>query len=89
MPWREVSEARYDEMLGVLPPALWLAKGFLVGEPFDHRRCSVTHGMRASFAAFVQHEGKFFEGDPMTAPEFRAFDPSTIAVAPTQGDLRF
>jgi hypothetical protein len=45
--------------------------------------------MRASFAAFIQHEGKFFEGEPMTVPEFRAFDPSTIAVAPTQGDLRF
>jgi hypothetical protein len=42
MPWKEVDEARYDEMLGVLPPALWLAKGFLVGEPYDHRLCTIT-----------------------------------------------
>jgi hypothetical protein len=28
--FKEVDEARYDEMLGVLPPALWTAKGFLV-----------------------------------------------------------
>jgi hypothetical protein len=35
MPWKEVSEARYDEMLGILPPAMWVGKGFLVGEPHD------------------------------------------------------
>jgi len=39
---KECTEERYNEMLGVLPPALWLAKGFLVGEPHDHRRCKIT-----------------------------------------------
>ena len=29
--FKEVDEFRYDEMLGVLPPALWIGKGFLVG----------------------------------------------------------
>jgi hypothetical protein len=49
---KECSEERYDEMLGVLPPALWLSKGFLVGEPFDHRKCKVTNVVRASYAFF-------------------------------------
>ena len=39
---KECSEERYDELLGVLPPALWLANRFLVGEPYDHRRCKIT-----------------------------------------------
>ena len=26
---QECTAERYDEMLGVLPPALWLSKGFL------------------------------------------------------------
>ena len=46
--FKEVGEARYDEMLGVLPPALWIDKGFLVGEPFDHRRCKATGRLTAS-----------------------------------------
>jgi hypothetical protein len=75
---KECTAERYDEMLGVLPPALWLSKGFLVGEPFDHRRCKVTHEVRASYAAFFQRDGKFYEGNNMTVPEFRAFDLSSL-----------
>ena len=71
---QECSEERYDEMLEILPPALWLAKGFLVGEPFDHRTCSITKVVRASYAAFFQHRSKFYEGGYMTVPEFKAFD---------------
>ncbi len=41
--WREVSEDRYMEMLEVLWPAAWEPeRGFLVGEAWDHKRCSVT-----------------------------------------------
>ena len=41
---KEVDEERYDGMLGMLPPALWLGKGFLVGEQQaqlgrPHRHC--------------------------------------------------
>jgi hypothetical protein len=75
---QECSEERYDEMLGILPPAVMLGKGFLVGEPFDHRTCSVTKVVRASYAAFFQKDGKFYEGDNMTVPEFRAFDVSAL-----------
>jgi hypothetical protein len=80
MPWREVSEARYDEMLGVLPPALWLAKGFLVGEPYTHRVCTVTKDIRATYTPLIQYEGKFYEGDDITVPEFRKLDPAVVAL---------
>lgn len=33
--WIEVTEERYDEMLGVLPPEIMTGLGFLVGEPSD------------------------------------------------------
>ena len=56
--FKECTEERWDEMLGVLPPALWIAKGFLVGEPFDHRTCKITAVVRATYAAFINH------GDP-------------------------
>ena len=71
---QECSEERYDEMLGILPPALMIGKGFLVGEPFDHRKCKVTNVVRASYAAFFQHKGKFYEAGNMSVPEFKAFD---------------
>lgn len=72
--WKECTEERFDEMLGVLPPALWLAKGFLVGEPFDHRTCTVRGNVAPTYAAFVSHAGRFYEGPNMTEAEFRAFD---------------
>jgi hypothetical protein len=75
---KECSEERYDEMLGVLPPALWLAKGFLVGEPFDHRTCRVTKVVCASYAAFFQHKGKFYEAGNMTVSEFKAFNVESL-----------
>jgi hypothetical protein len=31
--WKEVSEARYDEALGVLSPTIWLGKGFFELDP--------------------------------------------------------
>ena len=46
--WIETTEERYDEMLGVLPPAYWSSIGFLVGEPMDHN----ANG-QPRFSAFV------------------------------------
>ena len=76
--FKECTEERYVEMLGVLPPALWIAKGFLVGEPFDHRTCKKTGVVRATYAAFINHGDKFYEGPNMTVPEFRALDVATL-----------
>jgi hypothetical protein len=77
--WKEVDETRYNEMLEILPPAVWIPKGFLVGEPWNHRICKVSGQFRPTYAPFVSYRDKFYECDePMTGPEFRAFDPSTI-----------
>jgi len=64
--WKEVSEARYDEALGVLSPTIWLGKGFLMGEPHHHGLCTVTNKIRPTYAAFIQAFGRYYEGDPMT-----------------------
>lgn len=76
--WKEVDEERYDEMLGMMWPALWLQHGFLVGEPFDHRVCKVSGQVRATYAAFLQHNGKFYEGPNMTRLEFTNFNVATL-----------
>jgi hypothetical protein len=47
---KECSAERYDEMLGVLPPALWLANRFLVGEPADHRRCKINNKILPTYS---------------------------------------
>jgi hypothetical protein len=72
--WKQCSEADYDYGLCVLPPALWLSHGFLVGEPFDHRVCTVTGYTAPTFAAFVRKDDKFYNGPNMTVAEFRAID---------------
>lgn len=70
--FKQVSAARYDDMLNILPPALWLGRGFLVGEPMRHD----DHG-RAMFTAFL-HTGRgeavtYYEAlEPMTVRDFRA-----------------
>lgn len=80
MTWREVTADRYDEMLGVVPPAVQTAAGFLVGEPWRHKRCEATgREDQPAFAAFVDRNGRYFEAsEPMTVAEFRAFNPRDI-----------
>jgi hypothetical protein len=71
---KDCSEERYDEILGVLPPTVWVGKGFLVGEPHDHRKCTITGEIAPTYAAFFAAFGKYHEGDPMTVAEFVHFD---------------
>lgn len=74
MQFKKVTEERYDEMLGVLPPALWLSYGFLVGEAMDHN----SNG-QPTFSAFVNKGEDFFElAEPMTMAEFKALNVSEI-----------
>jgi hypothetical protein len=75
---KECTEERYDEMLGILPPAMMSSNGFLVGEPFDHRVCKVTGNISPTFAAFFQKGETYYEGDNMTIAEFRAFNVADI-----------
>lgn len=76
--WNEVTEERYDEMLGCLPPRLMSGHGFLVGEPFTHRTCTVSGNVLPDWAAFVHVNGRYFEGPNMTVPEWRALNPMTV-----------
>lgn len=75
--WKEITEQRYDEMLGAVPPVLQMAKGFLVGEAVD---LDPTSG-NPRFAAFINHEGRFYEcSQPMTRGQFRWFSPEHLSV---------
>lgn len=65
--WTPCTEARYDDMLNVLPPAAHERGGFLVGEPWDH---DAGNG-QPRYAAFRQRGGTFYESSrPMTRAEF-------------------
>jgi hypothetical protein len=55
---KEVSFERYDDMLGAVPPLRHNGNGFLVGEAYSLRECSVSGETRDTFMAFKQHNGK-------------------------------
>ena len=66
--WEESTEEDYDYGLNVLPPAIWIKGGFMVGEPYDH---DASNG-KPRFQAFRQR-GDIYEKAtrPMTREEFR------------------
>jgi len=70
-------------MLEVLPPALWLRGGFLVGEPFDH---DAGNG-QPRYGAYRRIDGGYMVASrPMTTAEFRAelkgeTEPRQLAIA--------
>lgn len=67
----EVSEERYDEMLGVLPPVAWIDKGFLVGEPWRHNEAG-----NPMFAPLMHVGGRYYEGtEPITVADWRKLNP--------------
>ena len=63
---QEVTEERYDEMLGALPPERMTGNAFLVGEPMDHN----GEGCRARYELYFTHEGKYFYGGLATVKDF-------------------
>ena len=65
--WVPTTADMYDEMLNVLPPALWIGSGFLVGEPQRH-----DNSGRPVFAAFIESNGSFF-AQYLNGPDFKAF----------------
>lgn len=73
--WIEVSEERYDEMMGVVPPIM-MPDGFLVGEASMHRSCMASNKpderyVMATYAAFKRIDGKFYAScESLTRPEF-------------------
>lgn len=71
----KTTEAKYWEMLEVLPPAIMTGDGFLVGEPMDHN----AQGQPRFSAFFEYPRGTFYESvGPMTVAEFRALQPSDL-----------
>ena len=69
--WKQVDEARYDEMLGVLPPIAWVAYGFLVGEAWDHHP---TKGY-SRYQAMLARGGKYYESTrPLGVKEWKSLD---------------
>lgn len=79
MTWKPITEERWDYALGVVPPAFMGNSGFLLGEPFDHHRCSVTGQIRARYAALIRVNGRYFEHDlPLTLAEFKAVKPAEV-----------
>lgn len=67
--WSPTTAEKYSEMLDVLPPAMMLPGGFLVGEPCDH------HAMngRPRFQAYRQIGDRYLVASrPMTRQEFRS-----------------
>jgi len=66
--WEPTTEGQYDEMLCVLPPAMFGTGGFLVGEPYDH---DAGNG-QPRYQAFLHIDGKpFVSSRPMTCAEFK------------------
>jgi hypothetical protein len=82
--FRTCTEARYNEMLEVLPPLAWTRKGFLVSEPWSHRTCKVTGQYRPTYQAMVRCVGMlggYCESTSgLTVPEWRALNPVTLQI---------
>jgi hypothetical protein len=73
--WKEVTEDRYDEMLGVLPPIAWTDYGFLVGEPWDHHP---IYGF-SRYTAMLQYCGRFYESTrPVGVKAWKTLDLTTL-----------
>lgn len=67
--WEPSTAERYAYMLGILPPAMWIAGYFLVGEPTDH--CAATGAPR--FQAYRKRGTHYYASSrPMTRVELRA-----------------
>ena len=79
--WKRISEARYNEMLGCVPPIYsaipkGCSDGFLVGEAWDHNEYGVPR-----FAPFMRIGSEFYEGsEPMTTADFASFKVFTMEV---------
>lgn len=77
--WKEVTEDRYNDMLNVIPPLAWVSKGFLVGEAWTHKICSINHRMSSAFQAMVRSNGQYYEClEPMTVAEWREVHSSEV-----------
>jgi hypothetical protein len=74
--WHEITEERFEELLGCLPPAAFGRGGFLVGEPWDHH---ATSG-KPRFQACVKRGTKCYaSARAVTRDEFRTIELPPLA----------
>ncbi len=71
----EVSEEKYFEMLGVVPPERMAYGGFLVGEAWDHNNKGEPR-----YQLFIEEGGKFYDCGLATTGEFDLFTVPVTAV---------
>lgn len=69
---KEVSQERYDEMLGCLPPERMASGGFLVGEPVTHGKDLSGH-FGALYELYFTEAGKYYYGGLASVNDFDAF----------------
>jgi hypothetical protein len=69
---KEITEDRFFDMLGALPPIDHKGTSFLLGEPYSHRHCSVTGECAPTYAGFLQIGDSYFETrEAVTRKEFQ------------------
>jgi hypothetical protein len=79
MKFIKVTEDKFDEMLGCVPPIEWERNRFLVGEPNDHRRCRVTGRFLETYHGYWRFDGQCYgAAEDTTIPEFRAIGRSEV-----------
>jgi hypothetical protein len=76
--WKVITEAEYFDALEVLPPAYHDHRGFLIGEPHDHRTCTVKGTLCAEYAAYVRIGDVCYGGRNLTVYEYRQLDLATV-----------
>jgi hypothetical protein len=78
--FKVVTHERFIDQLEILPPAYQNGKGFLMGEPFNHRTCAVCRRYLPTYTAFISYRDCFYESDePMTVAEFMVFDTRSLS----------
>jgi hypothetical protein len=77
--FKRTDASRYWDFLEILPPAWQDHRGFLVGEPMNHRICKASGTMKPVYLAFIHRGGYYWESkEPMSVLEFRAVDVSVL-----------
>lgn len=74
----QINEELFNDMIEALPPIDWTYKGFLLGEPYNHRPCLVTGKSAAEYSAFAQYAGDFYRIDYLTRAEWQGLSDVNI-----------
>jgi len=69
---REVTEERYDEMLGVLPPERMTGNAFLVGEAVDYGK-DLSGKFLPRYELYFMVCDKYYYGGLASTEDFDAF----------------